>query len=156
MAQKGISNEPQLSAEFGEALVAYLLAREGVEVIRGPTMGFDLFAIDRQGRIFQSKDKLIGISVKTRLLKRKQYYSSTVPIDSKKVFKAREIWNVEAWLALVVGNVGYSLTVLLLPYTKYNNFRGRAKREDVVSVSALENDTTGTTRILLREPWEKF
>jgi len=151
MAQKGISNEPQVSAEFGEALVAYLLAREGVEVIRGPTKGFDLFARDRQGRIFQSKDKLIGISVKTRLLKEKFEYSSTVPIDSKKVSEAREIWNVEAWLALVVGRLGYSLRVFLLPYTKYSNFRGRAKREDVVSVSALEKDKTGTVRILLRE-----
>lgn len=145
------SNESQINADFGEALVAYLLARERVEVIRGPTVGFDLFAMDRQGKILRPENKLVGISVRTRLLKGNFEYSATVPIDSETVHNAEKVWTVQGWIALVVGSVGYSLRVLLLPYSECSRFRGRAKREDVVSVSALEKDASGVVKVLLRE-----
>lgn len=141
----------KINGDFGEALVTYLLARDGVEVLHGPTVGFDLFAVDPLKSVFSGKARLIGISVKTRLLKGNFYYSSTIPTDAPQVSQAVKAWGAEPWLAVVVGSVGLTLEVMLLPYSAAARFRGRAKRGDVVSVSALESDLSGTVRTLLRE-----
>jgi hypothetical protein len=55
-----------LSGDFGESFIAYLLSKEGIEVARASTVGFDLFAINAHGEIFP-KDKIVGISVNSRI-----------------------------------------------------------------------------------------
>ena len=141
----------KINGDFGEALVAYLIGREGVDVLHGPTVGFDLFAVDRKGILFPAKARLVGISVKTRLLKGNFGYSSTIPTDEPQVRQAALAWGAEPWLAVVVGSPGFTLEVMLLPYTVCGRFRGRAKRRGVVSVSALEHDKSGAVKTLFNE-----
>jgi len=46
-----IGSEALLSADFGESFIAYLLSKEGVDVVRANSVGFDLIAIDAAGKI---------------------------------------------------------------------------------------------------------
>ena len=79
-----IGSEAMLSGDFGESFIAYLLSKEGIEVARASTVGFDLFAIDADGEIFP-KDKIVGISVKARISKIHRKYKPTIPVGSKKI-----------------------------------------------------------------------
>lgn len=141
----------KINGDFGEALVTYLIASKGVEVLHGPTVGFDLFAIDRKGAVFPRRKRLIGISVKTRLLVGNYGYSNTIPTDEVLVRKVAKTWRAEPWLAVVAGSLGHTLEVLLVPYNECEQFRGRAITREKVSVSALERDKSGTVKTLFRE-----
>lgn len=48
-------NESISSGDFGESFIAYLLAKEGIDVVRASTIGFDLFAIDHKGKYLPKK-----------------------------------------------------------------------------------------------------
>ena len=131
--------EASISGDFGEAFVAWLLAKDGVQVVRAKTVGFDLFAIDPNGRYFD-KDKIVGISVKTRISKEHRRFVPTIPIHSEKIKQAQRIWKVEAWIAVVVGSVldgKKELACFILPFKEREKFTGGARRKDVIAVSEL-------------------
>lgn len=136
-----------ISGDFGESLVAFLLAKEGIDVVRASTIGFDLFAIDHGGRILK-KDTMVGISVKMRVSQGASRYEPTIPIGSDKIEEAKRIWKLDAWLAIVVGSVGRNLKCYLLPFEERQQFSGRARRQDVVAPSELRKDRTGDVKHL--------
>jgi len=136
-----VKGESLVSGDFGEGFVAYLLAKQGVDVVRAKTMGFDIFAIDHTGALFE-KDKTVGVSVKTRISKHHARYVPTVPVGSRQISEAALIWKVEPWLAIVVGSIGQKLACFLLPFKEHQKFTGHATRKDVLAVSELYSDTT--------------
>jgi hypothetical protein len=52
--------------------------------VRVNAVGFDLFAIDPKGKIFP-KNKIVGISVKTRISKANKKFAPTIPLGSRKI-----------------------------------------------------------------------
>jgi hypothetical protein len=140
----------KIAGDFGEHLVGVLLAKRGIAVAHAPMEGFDLIALDKRG-VLLTKDKLIGISVKTRLLKDNEYSAHTIQTGADQANKAARIWQAEPWLAVVCGSVGYTLEAFLLPYSVSQNFRGKTRSSGLVSVTALRDDNSGTVRKLLSE-----
>jgi len=59
----GIGLEAMLSTDFGESFIAYLLSKEGVDVVRASSVGFDLLAVDKNGKI-SLKIKLLAYLLK--------------------------------------------------------------------------------------------
>jgi hypothetical protein len=141
----------EINGKFGEYLVAALVARQGIAVTHAPTEGFDLFAVDHSGVVFSPRNKLIGISVKTRLIKGNYFIDGTVGVDADKLKKAGQIWQAECWVGVVLGSIGRTLEAFVLPLSECQRFRGRATRADVVSFSALRLDKSGAVRKLLSE-----
>lgn len=144
-----IGMEAMLSTDFGESFIAYLLSKEGVDVVRASSIGFDLFAVDKNGKIFP-KGKIACISVKTRISKRYRKYRPTIPVGSKKLMAATEIWSADAWVGIVVGTTRQNkeLAAFLFPLKDLDKLKGAARREDVVAVSELyENPTDKTIRL---------
>ena len=139
-----IGMEAMLSADFGESFVAYLLVKEGVDVVRASSIGFDLFAIDSTGEIFP-KNKTVCVSVKTRISKRHKSFAPTIPIDEKKLAMAKETWHADAWVGIVVGSTSSSkvLDAFVFPLEDLPKLRGKAKRKNVVAVSQLRRNPTG-------------
>jgi hypothetical protein len=90
-----VKAESLISGDFGESFGAYLLAKENVDVVRAGTIGFDLFAIDHEGKILE-KEKMVGISVKMRVSKFHERYVPTIPVGSQQVIEAQKIWKLEA------------------------------------------------------------
>jgi hypothetical protein len=129
-----IGSEAMLSGDFGESFIAYLLSKEGIEVARASTVGFDIFAIDANGKIFP-KDKIVGISVKARISKTHKNYKPTIPIGSKKIEIAMNRWHVPAWIGIVVGSKDRKLEAFIFPYEELESLHGTAVRKDVVAVS---------------------
>jgi len=144
-----VKAESLISGDFGESFVAYLLAKENVDVVRAGTIGFDLFAIDHEGKILE-KEKMVGISVKMRVSKFHERYVPTIPVGSQQVIEAQKIWKLEAWLAIVVGSIGREkkLACFLLPFREVARLRGRAKRQDVIAVSELYRETNEAVKRL--------
>ena len=70
--KKAWVNNPNIGAEaihsgdFGESFIAYLLSKNGINVVRAHNIGFDLFAIDTKKKVFRTEN-IVGISVKTRI-----------------------------------------------------------------------------------------
>lgn len=144
-----IGSEAMLSADFGESFIAYLLSKEGIDVIRASSVGFDLFAIDTVGKLFP-KDKLICISVKARISKRQKNYKPTIPISSEKLLTAKRTWKASAWVGIVVGSTWAqkTLAAFIFPLKDLPRLRGKAQRKDVVAVSELyENPTKRVVRL---------
>ncbi len=144
-----IGSEAMHSADFGESFIAYLLSKEGVDVVRASSVGFDLLAIDNKGKIFP-KGKTICVSVKARISKRSRKYRPTIPIGSKKLLTATRIWNANAWVGIVIGSTQYvkELSAFIFPLQDLSRLRGVAQREDVVAVSELyENPTDKTIKL---------
>jgi hypothetical protein len=138
-----IGSEAMLSGEFGESFIAYLLSKEGIDVVRANTVGFDLFAIDTNGKILP-KDKIIGISVKARISKLHKSFKPTIPIGSAKVLSSMRTWHVDAWIAIVIGSKEKEkLTAFIFPFEDLSKLSGKAMREDVVAVSELYKNPTG-------------
>ncbi len=144
-----IGSESLLSTDFGESFIAYLLSKEGVDVVRASSVGFDILAVDTAGRIFP-KNRIVCISVKARISKSQKNYRPTIPIGSKKLLAAKKIWNAVAWVGIVVGSTraDNSLAAFLFPLKDLARLHGSAVREDVVSVSELyENPTKRVVRL---------
>ena len=144
-----MGSEAMHSADFRESFIAYLLSKEGVDVVRASSVGFDLPAIDSRGRIFP-KSKTICVSVKARISKRSTKYRPTIPIGSKKLLAAARIWNGDAWVGIVVGSTypGKELAAFIFPQQDLSKLRGTAQRKDVVAVSELyENPTSRAVRL---------
>lgn len=137
-----IGSEAILSGDFGESFVAYLLSKEGIDVVRANTVGFDLFAIDSKGKIFPKK-KIVGISVKARISKSSKSFKPTIPVGSRKISAAKKTWNTEAWVGIVIGGKDKKFDVFVFPFKELSKLRGKAKRKDVVAVSELHNNPTG-------------
>lgn len=155
MAAKQTAEESQLSpskivGDFGEHLVAALLAKRGIAVAHAPMEGFDLLALDKKGAVL-TKGELVGVSVKTRLLTGNWYSAHTLPTGVAQANKAARTWSAEAWLAVVCGSIGYTLEVFLLPHSECGKFGGRTTTSDRVSVKALRDDKSGTVKKLLSE-----
>jgi hypothetical protein len=155
MVAKQAAAESELSlskivGDFGEHLVAALLAKRGVAVAHAPMEGFDLLALDKKGTLL-TKGKLVGISVKTRLLTGNSYSAHTIPTGADQAYKAAKTWRAEAWLAVVCGAMGNTLEVFLLPLKTCEEFRGRTKSAGRISVSALREAKSNTVRKLLSE-----
>lgn len=134
-----IGSEAMLSGDFGESFIAYLLSKEGIEVVRASTVGFDLFAIDHNGTIFP-KDKMIGISAKARISKSQKNYKPTIPVGSEKIEASMRCWHVPAWIGIVVGSMDKKMEAFVFPYEKLGELHGTAKRPDVVAVSQLNKN----------------
>lgn len=149
-AKEATLSHSKIVGDFGEHLVGVLLANKGIAVAHAPMEGFDLVASDKKGALL-TKKKLVGVSVKTRLLRDNYYSAHTIPIGEGQASKAAQIWQAESWLAVVCGSIGYTLEVFLLPYSECPNFRGESTNEDRVSVTALRADKSGTVRKLLSE-----
>lgn len=130
------------SGDFGESFIAYLLAKEGVNVVRASTVGFDLFAIDKTGKVLP-QDKLVGISAKARVSQAHKKFVPTVPVGSSKMQSSAVIWNAEPYLGMVIGSQDKKLAVFLVPLKDLPQLTGRAKREDVVAVSELYKNSSG-------------
>ena len=77
-----------VSGDFGELLVSYYLVKKKLHVIVAKSEGFDLLVNDTRGLLFE-KDKLIGISVKTR---QKRSLCLDLDIASDKLKRAAKIW----------------------------------------------------------------
>ena len=139
-----IGSEALLSADFGESFIAYLLSKEGIDVVRASSVGFDLFAIDSIGKVFP-KNKIVCVSVKARISKRHKNYRPTIPIGSRKLLAAKKIWNVETWVGIVVGSTRgeKNLAAFIFPLRDLPKLRGKAERKDVVAVSELYKNATG-------------
>jgi hypothetical protein len=141
----------KMAGDFGEHLVGVILAKSGIAVAHAPMEGFDLIALDKKG-VFLTKERLVGISVKTRLQRDNYISADVIDIGADQANKAAQIWQAEPWLAVVCGSIGYTLEVFLLPYSESSNFRGKTRSGGLVSVTALRNDTSGTARKLMSEP----
>lgn len=140
-----IGSEAILSADFGESFIAYLLSKEGIDVVRANSVGFDLIAIDSDGKIFPKK-RYICISVKTRVSKSSNKPRPTIPVGSEKLLKASRIWNADPWVGIVVGNVygkAWNLEAFIFPLEDLSRLQGTSKRRDVVAVSELYKNPTG-------------
>jgi len=134
-----VGSEAMLSGDFGESFIAYLLSKEGIEVVRASTVGFDLFAIDSNGAIFP-KDKIVGISVKARISKLHKNYKPTIPVGSEKIEASMKTWHVPAWIGIVVGSKERKLEAFIFPYEELKKLHGTAVRPDVVAVSQLSTN----------------
>lgn len=126
------------------------MTKMDVAVAHAPMEGFDLIALDRKGKAL-SKGKLVGISVKTRLLTGNNYSAHTLSTGVENASKAAKIWRAEPWLAIVCGSIGYSLEVFLLPYSKCEMFAGRTTTSNRISVTSLRDDKTGVVKKPLSE-----
>lgn len=151
MASKKFVNagkNAMVSGRFGEAYVSYLLVkRRIVDVVPANTAGFDLFAIDKKGKTF-TKNKIVGISVRTRM------HQSRFPLSSKKLARAAKTWGIEPWIAVVSRH--YS--AILAPLKNAKKLRGRfkinrhrKKDSDSVSIPLLKEYKS---TIILSEPKE--
>jgi hypothetical protein len=138
-----IGSEAIVTGEFGESLVAFLLSKKGIDVAKAGTVGFDLFAIDAVGRIFP-KGKIVGISVKTRFGKKHGSFRPTIPIGSAKIVQAQKTWDIDAWVAVVAGSKDDMPSAFVFPLEDLPKLKGRAKREDVVAISDLAKNPTGS------------
>ena len=127
-----IGSKAIVSGDFGESLVAYLFRKEGIEVVRAKTVGFDLFAIDLTGDILP-KNEIIGISVKARITKS----SPTIPVGSSKIQESMKTWKISAWIGIVASGGDESFVVFVFPFNELRRLRGKSKRLDVVSVAEL-------------------
>lgn len=133
---KNIGSQAMLSGDFGESFIAYLLSKEGINVVRASTVGFDLFAIDKTGKLLP-KNKIVGISVKARISKSHNKFIPTIPIGSEKVKISTKIWNVIPFVGIVIGSKNKKLDCFLAPFGLVEGMRGRSKRKDVLAVSSL-------------------
>jgi hypothetical protein len=140
----------KIVGDFGEHLVAALLAKGGIAVAHAPMEGFDLLALDKEGSVL-TKGRLAGISVKTRLLTGNWSSAHTIPTGAAQAEKAARTWSAEPWLAVVCGSLGYSLEVFLLPLSECVKFEGRTTTRDRISVKALRDDKSGVVKKLLSE-----
>lgn len=86
-----------VSGDFGELLVSYYLVKKRLHVIVAKSEGFDLLINDTKGFLFE-KDKLIGISVKTR-------QKSSLCLDLRKAYdklkNAAEVWKFMPYFCFV-------------------------------------------------------
>lgn len=130
-----IGSEAIHSGDFGESFITYLLSKKGVNVVRARNIGFDLFAIDSRGKIFQ-KNKIIGISVKARISKTYKKFVPTIPIGSKQIKNSMKAWKTDAWIGIVVGNKDGSLRAFVFPF---KNLKYLSNGKDAVAVSKLDN-----------------
>lgn len=133
---RNIGSQAMLSGDFGESFVAYLLSKEGINVVRASTVGFDLFVIDRKGKFFP-KNKIIGISVKARISKSHNKFVPTIPVGSSKINSSMKIWGIDSFIALVIGSKDKKFDVFLVPFSLIKKLGGGLKRSDVVSVSKI-------------------
>lgn len=131
------------SGDFGESFIAYLLAKKGIHVVRAGTVGFDLFAMDKTGKFFP-KDKLAGISAKARISESHDRFVPTIPVGSDKIESSSKIWNAEPYLGIVTGSKNNQLAVFLVPLRDLPKLRGKAAREDVIAVSELYKNSSGS------------
>jgi hypothetical protein len=86
-----------VSADFGELLVSYYLVKKKLHVIVAKSEGFDLLVNDTRGLFFE-KDRLIGISVKTR---QKRSLCLDLRIASEKLHRAARIWKFIPYFCFV-------------------------------------------------------
>jgi hypothetical protein len=135
------------SGDFGESFIAYLLSKKGIAVVRARTIGFDLLAIDNTGRLLPKK-RIVGISVKTRVSRSHKKYVPTIPIGSVEIKKSMKIWNIQAFIGIVVGSMGNRIDAFVFPFNDIPNLRGNSRRNDVVAVSELFKNSTGNVEKL--------
>jgi len=109
-------------------------------LVRANAVGFDLLAIDLKGKIFP-KNQIVCISVKARISKKKKIFRPTIPVGAQKILSAQKIWNIPAWIGIVVGGTE-TLEAFLFPFNDLPKLRGNAKRKGVVSVTALSDNST--------------
>jgi|GEM_PF-4967346 len=87
-----------VSGDFGELLVSYYLVKRKVHVIVAKSEGFDLLVNDANGFLFE-KDRLIGISVKTR-------QKGSLCLDLRKAYSrlrtAAKIWKFVPYFCFVM------------------------------------------------------
>ncbi len=86
-----------VSGDFGELLVSYYLVKKKLHVIVAKSEGFDLLVNDTRGLFFE-KDRLIGISVKTR---QKRSICLDLHIASEKLHRAAKIWKFIPYFCFV-------------------------------------------------------
>jgi len=129
-------SEALLSGDFGESFVAYLLAKKGITVARAGTVGFDLLARDHKGNIL-AKNKISGISVKTRISKRAKRYVPGVPLRSAQTLVAAKRWNAEPYLAVVIGSINNRLDVFIIPFKKALTLSGKIAKHDYLAAAQL-------------------
>lgn len=139
---KNLGSVAMRSGDFGESFIAYLLAKKGIHVVRAGTVGFDLFAIDKTGKLLP-KDKLVGISAKARISESHDKFVPTIPVGSTKMELSSKIWNAEPYLGIVAGSKNNQLAAFLVPLKDLSKLRGKATREDVVAVSELYKNNSG-------------
>jgi len=86
-----------VSGDFGELLLAYYFAKQKLHVIVAKSAGFDLLVKDPMGKIFK-KNKLIGISVKTR---QQNSFSLDLDKDIFKLERAAKVWDFIPYFCFV-------------------------------------------------------
>jgi hypothetical protein len=153
-APKG--NETAAAGRFGEAYIAHLLAKKGVDVVQANSSGFDLLAIDKGNHKLNSyglrfrRGRLICISVKDRKL------HTQIPIGYKKLDKAAKKWNADPWVGIVISNPP-KLDAYLVPLdearelSKYN----KNKKDRYVSVSKIRDKKKYTLAQYAEESTDK-
>lgn len=136
-------SEALISGDFGESFVAYLLSKKGISVARASTVGFDLIARDRKGKVL-TKNKISGISVKTRISKRAKRYVPGVPLGSSQTLPAAKKWGMKPYLAVVIGSINNHLDVFILPFKDAMRLKGNIAKKDFIAASQLHKNASGT------------
>ena len=71
-------------------------------------------------------------------------FAPTIPAGSSRIKASMKVWHVDAWIAVVVGSNSKTLDVFLFPFKDLPKLCGKAKRKDVVAVSELYKNPTGS------------
>ncbi|MCW1295283.1 MAG: hypothetical protein QXD02_04540 [Candidatus Parvarchaeum sp.] len=141
MKNKHVAEEAIVTGDFGEAAVALALSKKGIMVLRSQTIGIDLLAIDNSKAVFPT-DRLIGISVKTRLT---ESPSLNVEKDIKKLKRIAREWKFDPWFAFLDAENLY-----IFPINETKN-KEVLTNSGAISFSKLNNKTD-----VLHFKWKKF
>jgi hypothetical protein len=117
-----------VSGDFGELLVSYYLIKKKLHVIVAKSEGFDLLLNDTKGLLFE-KDRLVGISVKTR---QKGSVCLDLEIASEKLKRAARIWKFAPYFCFVTPR-----EVILFPLQIANDSRVKTEA-NLVSFARLK------------------
>ena len=113
---ENIGTDVMVSGDFGELLLAYYFVKKKLHVIIAQSVGFDLLVKDKKGVILP-KNKLIGISVKTR---QQKSYSIDLRSDRIKLKKASKIWKFIPYFCFIspLEAVIFPLNAAFIKYAK--------------------------------------
>ena len=117
-----------VSGDFGELLVSYYLVKKKLHVIIAKSEGFDLLVNDTKGLLFE-KDRLVGISVKTR---QKRSLCLDLEIASEKLKRAAKIWKFIPYFCFVTPR-----EVIIFPLQMANDSRVKTEA-NLISFARLK------------------
>ena len=138
--------ESRIVGNFGEYVLAFYLAKKGINVIRADTHFFDLIVKDTSGRVFKKND-IIGISVKFR---DRTLTTSTCTIPYKEfesVVKFGKKWKFEPYFCHIIVSREEDQGILegfIFSRKSAKKYFAKRKRQHAISFSKLRADRSLT------------